>query len=135
MTTSDTQQMHILFDQRVSMRDGITLSADVYLPARDTTETANWPVVLLRTPYLKADVHILEHANYLTEHGYAYVALDVRGRGNSEGEFVPYINDGQDGYDTIEWLAAQPWSNGNIGTESRSYPGCIQWLNGLHQRS
>jgi len=133
MTTSDTQRIRILFDQRVPMRDGITLSADIYLSVGETAETAKWPVVLLRTPYLKADVHILERAHYFTGHGYVYVALDVRGRGDSDGQFVPYVNDGQDGYDTIEWLAVQPWSDGNIGTEGSSYPGCIQWLTALHQ--
>lgn len=133
MTTSDTQRIRTLFDQRVPMRDGITLSADIYLPVGETAETAKWPTVLLRTPYLKADVHILERAHYFTGQGYVYVALDVRGRGDSDGQFVPYVNDGQDGYDTIEWLAVQPWSNGNIGTEGSSYPGCIQWLTTLHQ--
>ncbi len=66
-------------------------------------------------------------------HGYAYVAMDVRGRGDSEGVFAPYVNEGRDGYDAIEWLAAQPWSDGALGTIGGSYPGCIQWLTALEQ--
>jgi len=59
---------------------------------------------------------MLESARYFAERGYVFVAMDVRGRGDSDGEFTPYVNDGQDGYDTIEWCAAQSWSNGNVGT-------------------
>ncbi len=54
--------------------------------------------------------------------------MDVRGRGDSDGPFVPYRNDGRDGYDAIEWCAAQPWSDGNVGTIGGSYDGRIQWL-------
>ena len=60
--------------------------------------------------------------------GYAVVLVDVRGRYGSEGAFVPYANEGRDGYDTIEWAAAQPWSTGEIGTFGLSYPGAVQWL-------
>ena len=63
----------------------------------------------------------------------AYVVIDVRGRGDSDGDFVPYRNDGRDGYDAIEWCATQPWSDGNIATMGGSYPGCIQWLAALEQ--
>src|SRR4029434_590821 len=66
-----------------------------------------------------------EHA---AERGYAVVIQDVRGRYQSEGEFRPYENEGRDGYDTIEWAAKQPWSNGSIGTFGLSYPGAVQWL-------
>ena len=53
---------------------------------------------------------------------------DVRGRYDSDGEFMPYRNEGRDGYDTIEWAAAQPWSTGDVGTFGLSYPGAVQWL-------
>ena len=56
------------------------------------------------------------------------VVQDVRGRYGSEGEFEPYRNEGRDGYDTIEWAAAQPWSDGSVGTFGLSYPGAVQWL-------
>lgn len=62
------------------------------------------------------------------DRGYAIVIQDVRGRYASDGEFLPYQNEGKDGYDTIEWAANQPWSDGNIGTFGLSYPGAVQWL-------
>ncbi len=133
MTAINIQKLRILFDQRVPMRDGVTLSADVYLPAREAGETTAWPVILLRTPYMKTHMTLVELASYYNEHGYVYVAMDVRGRGDSAGEFVPYFNDGQDGYDAIEWCAAQSWSDGNVGTMGSSYPGRIQWLAALQQ--
>ncbi len=82
---------------------------------------------------MKANPRILAEAHAFVERGYIYVAMDVRGRGDSDGAFVPYFNDGQDGYDAIEWCAAQSWSNGNVGTLGSSYPGRIQWLAALHQ--
>src|SRR5438552_6967695 len=133
MTTPNVKQMRIEFNQRVPMRDGITLSADIYLPKHPAKETGKWPVILMRTPYMKANSTILNTAKYYAERGYAYVAMDVRGRGDSDGEFIPYVNDGRDGYEAIEWCASQLWSDGNIGTVGSSYPGCIQWLAALHQ--
>src|SRR5512146_1167497 len=131
ITTSDTPR--IAFGVRVPMRDGVHLAADVYLPPSPADDGDRWPAILMRTPYLKSSEATLDAARYYTSHGYAYVAMDVRGRGDSEGNFVPYVNDGRDGYDTIEWLAAQPWSDGVLGTIGGSYPGCIQWLTALEQ--
>jgi putative CocE/NonD family hydrolase len=70
----------------------------------------------------------VERAAYFASRGYVFVAMDVRGRGDSDGHFVPYRNDGRDGYDAIEWCASQPWSNGKVGTLGNSYAGRIQWL-------
>jgi putative CocE/NonD family hydrolase len=123
----------MLFDQRVPMRDGATLSADVTLPATALERGERVPVILMRTPYVKSDMRSITAARYYAERGYAFVAMDVRGRGDSDGVFVPYVNDGIDGYDAIEWLAQQPWSDGAVGTVGGSYPGCIQWLTALHQ--
>jgi uncharacterized protein len=131
ITTSDTPR--IAFGIRVPMRDSVTLAADVYLPPLAAGESDHWPIILNRTPYLKSNEAFLETARYYTGQGYALVAMDVRGRGDSDGIFVPYVNDGPDGYDAIEWLAAQPWSTGAIGTIGGSYPGCIQWLTALEQ--
>lgn len=132
MAVPNFQQIHIEFDQRVPMRDGITLSADIYFPIDTAREAGKWPIVLLRTPYMKANTRTFEDGRYFAEHGYIFVAMDVRGRGDSDGQFVPYFNEGRDGYDAIEWLAAQPWSDSNIGTFGSSYPGCIQWLTALY---
>ncbi len=71
------------------------------------------------------DYTTFQHA---VERGYAVVVEDVRGRYASDGEFLPYQNEGRDGYDTIEWAAEQPWSNGAVGTFGLSYPGAVQWL-------
>ncbi len=133
MSTSKTQPIRIDFDQRVPMRDGITLSVDVYRSAASTHAGKKYPVILTRTPYLKANERIIETGKYFAERGYVFVAMDVRGRGDSDGQFVPYFNEGIDGYDAIEWCAAQSWSNGNVGTIGASYPGRIQWLAALHQ--
>ncbi|HTQ97738.1 MAG TPA: CocE/NonD family hydrolase [Candidatus Acidoferrum sp.] len=109
----------------VTMRDGVVLRADVWLP----TGTARFPTLIYRTPYGKGGASkewtTFEKA---VKRGYAVVIQDVRGRYASDGEFTPYQNEGKDGYDTIEWAAHQPWSDGNVGTFGLSYPGAVQWL-------
>ncbi len=119
--------MKIDFDQRVKMRDGVELSADVYRP----DAPGRFPVILSRTPYNKPGA--FANAKIFVPHGYVFVAMDVRGRGDSDGKFVPYRNDGIDGYDAIEWAAQQPWSTGKVGTIGGSYNGRIQWLTALTQ--
>ena len=114
------------FDVRMPMRDGITLSADIWRP-----ETGRqYPAILVRTPYLKTEkqVRYPEYGKYFASHGYVYIVQDVRGRGDSEGEFDFFFPDGQDGYDAIEWIAAQEWCNGRVGTMGPSYMGGVQWL-------
>ena len=112
-------------DVPIPMRDGVILRADVLRPKKEGA----CPVLVYRTPYGKhfarAEYRTFEHA---VERGYAVVIQDVRGRYKSGGEFRPYENEGRDGYDTIEWAAKQPWSNGTIGTFGLSYPGAVQWL-------
>ncbi len=107
------------------MRDGVILRADILRPKQE----GQFPVLVYRTPYGKEsalkDYTTFHHA---AERGYAVVVQDVRGRYASAGEFRPYENEGRDGYDTIEWAASQPWSNGNVGTFGLSYPGAVQWL-------
>ena len=107
------------------MRDGVTLRADVLLPSGG----GKFPVLVYRTPYGKD--HAPSEWNTFQKavaRGYAVVVQDVRGRYASDGEFNPYQNEGRDGYDTIEWAAAQSWSNGSVGTFGLSYPGAVQWL-------
>jgi len=112
-------------DVPIKMRDGLILRADVLLPASE----GKFPVLVYRTPYGK-DSAPKEWTTFgkAVKRGYAVIIQDVRGRYTSEGEFDPYKNEGNDGYDTIEWAAAQPWSNGDIGTFGLSYPGAVQWL-------
>ena len=109
----------------VRMRDGVVLRADVLLPGKD----GKFPVLVYRTPYGKeAAQRAYTTFRHAVEQGYAVVVQDVRGRYQSDGEFRPYENEGRDGYDTIEWSAGQPWSNGAVGTFGLSYPGAVQWL-------
>jgi putative CocE/NonD family hydrolase len=121
------QDLHevVKTDVAVPMRDGVLLRADILLP----DQGGPFPVLVYRTPYGKQnareDYQTFEHA---VKRGYAVVIQDVRGRYRSDGEFRPYENEGRDGFDTIEWAARQPWSNGAIGTFGLSYPGAVQWL-------
>ena len=110
------------------MRDGVTLRANILLPSLE----GRFPVLVYRTPYGK-DQALGQWNTFdkAVDRGYAVVIQDVRGRYESEGEFDPYKNEGRDGYDTIEWAAAQPWSNGSVGTFGLSYPGAVQWLAAL----
>jgi putative CocE/NonD family hydrolase len=112
-------------DVAVPMRDGVVLRADVWRPA----PTGRFPVLVYRTPYDRR--HAQGERSTVARaagRGYAVVVQDVRGRYGSDGEFDPYRNEGRDGYDTIEWAAAQPWSDGAVGTFGLSYPGAVQWL-------
>ena len=115
-------------DVAVPMRDGTVLRADIYRPPGD----GPFPVLVYRTPYGKHDaVESYTTHQRAVERGYAVVLQDVRGRYASDGIFEPYRQEGADGYDTIEWAARQPWSNGDVGTFGLSYPGAVQWLAAL----
>ncbi|HLZ72201.1 MAG TPA: CocE/NonD family hydrolase [Dehalococcoidia bacterium] len=113
-------------DVPVPMRDGVTLRADVTRPDGD----ARLPVILVRLPYGKSmlSMQTYAEANRLALAGYAVVHQDTRGRFASEGDFYPFRDEAQDGYDTVEWCAAQPWSSGNVGMTGGSYFGATQWL-------
>ena len=103
-------------------RDGVTLHADIYRPAAD----GSYPVLLTRTPYNKRN-----SANFGQKgaaRGYIVVVQDVRGRYSSEGDWYPFKYESEDGYDTVEWAAALPHSNGKVGMFSGSYVGATQML-------
>jgi len=109
----------------VPMRDGVMLKAHVWRPAGGERV----PVLVTRTPYGRGeDATGPDFVRQAVARGYAVVVQDVRGRHGSEGEYEPYRHEGEDGYDTIEWTARQPWSNGAVGTFGLSYPGAVQWL-------
>jgi putative CocE/NonD family hydrolase len=114
------------FNVRIPLRDGITLSADLTLP-----EVLPAPAVVSRTPYGKTGERQSDRAAVFATAGYAAVFVDVRGRGDSDGQFQPYRNDGPDGYDVIGWAAAQEWCTGDVATHGASYPSRIQWLTAL----
>lgn len=102
----------------VPMRDGVKLATDIARPVRDV----RFPVILSRTPYGKK----LGGGAGMVRGGVAVAVQDVRGRYASEGEFYPFIHDPNDGYDTIEWLAKQPWCNGDVFMAGGSYVGFTQ---------
>lgn len=108
---------------RVPMRDGVGLNAAVYRPREST---AGVPAVVELTPYTIETAH--GEGLYFPGRGFAYVAADVRGRGDSEGDFRPAVNDAKDGYDLIEWIVQQPWSDGRVVLYGGSYTGQNQWL-------
>jgi putative CocE/NonD family hydrolase len=104
------------------MRDGTILRADVYRPKTEGT----FPVLLERTPYDKRDS--TDFAVKAAAHGYVVIVQDVRGRYSSEGDWYPFKNESNDGYDTVEWAATLPYSNGKIGMFGGSYVGATQML-------
>jgi putative CocE/NonD family hydrolase len=124
---AETFNIHVEQDVPTEMRDGTILFADVYRPAGE----GRHPVLLQRTPYNKqllglAPLHVdLWKA---VRRGYAVVIQDCRGRYTSDGEFNPFHQEISDGYDTVEWCAAQPWADGNVGMYGTSYVGAVQWL-------
>ena len=103
-------------DVKVPMRDGVKLSTDLYIPSRG----GKFPAILVRTPYNNNGM--VGQAMYYATRGYAVALQDVRGRYDSEGEWVPMLNEAKDGYDSVEWIAQQPWSNGKVGMIGHSYP-------------
>jgi putative CocE/NonD family hydrolase len=116
-------------------RDGTILCLDLLRPDAD----GPFPVVLIRTPYDKVVAREVapgtseglpyDHAflHGLVRRGYIVAIQDVRGRFNSDGDWHLYIHEQSDGHDTVEWIAAQPWCDGNIGMVGRSYVGFTQW--------
>lgn len=116
------------------MRDSVLLDTHVFHPAT----AARFPTLLIRTPYDKG-ADLLPSYDSFINHGYAVVVQDVRGRHLSEGSFNALDQEGPDGYDTLNWIAAQPWSNGKIGMLGGSYLGIAQWkvavLNNPHLKA
>ena len=112
------------FNVKVPMRDGVRLSADIYLPKKGS---GSYPVILTRSPYNNMNPLSLASMPRYVQAGYVHVIQDVRGRFDSEGEFYPWINEFNDGFDTVEWVGRQPWCDGNVGMSGPSYVGNVQW--------
>ncbi|MFY1027639.1 Cocaine esterase [Actinobacillus seminis] len=120
----------------IKMRDGVHLATDIYLP--NYLRQTSFPVVIERTPYNKSahsrsEIDLSGHkisrqemAEVFTQHGFALIFQDCRGRYLSEGEFIKYVNEGQDGFDTYQWIMQQPWCNGRIGSMGLSYAAHTQ---------
>lgn len=117
------EDLQVIYYQKVPLRDGVNLSATLYKPK---AQAAPLPALMVLTPYCSD--HNTERGLYFAERGYVFVSVDCRGRGNSEGTFTPFSQEGKDGYDAVEWIAKQPWCNGKVATMGGSYKGMDQWL-------
>lgn len=111
-------------EEWIEMADGIKLFARVTMPKK----SGKWPVILIRSPYIVMDfMERIRTVPAFAMRGYAVVYNHVRGTIRSEGEWLPFENEKEDGKKVIEWIAEQDWCNGNIGTLGSSYSGCVQW--------
>ncbi len=122
---SQTLPVKVESNVPAKMRDGVTLRADIYRPDAD----GKFPVLLKRTPYNKlGSSGEIEFAHKAASRGYVVIMQDVRGRYSSDGDWYTFINEPADGYDTVEWAAALPYSDGRVGMWSGSYVGATQML-------
>lgn len=117
-------KMLIQYNVPMKTRDGVTLHADIYRPDSDD----KFPVILMRTPYDKSVDWAISPAFKIVERGYVFIIQDVRGRYTSEGEWYPFKHEQADGYDSVEWAASLPYSNGKVGMMGGSYVGATQML-------
>ena len=114
-------------DVMVPMRDGVRLAVDLYLPGLNGKPApGRFPVVLERTPYGKLEPVRINTGQYFARRGYVCAVQDVRGRFASEGQWHPFVKEPEDGYDTVQWLAEHPSSDGKVGTMGSSYAGSNQ---------
>jgi uncharacterized protein len=128
------ENVKIEFNVPIMMRDGTILYADIYRPEIG----GKYPAILTRLPYEKETFFPVQGMGYMNpmkiaRAGFAVVIQDCRGTGLSEGNFYPHVTEPQDGYDTVEWLAAQPWCNGAVGMYGVSYLGFTQWTAAVMQ--
>jgi putative CocE/NonD family hydrolase len=109
---------------RLPMPDGVELATEIYRPAA----AGRFPALVMRTPYGReaAETIVYSHPSRYTSQGFAVVVQDVRGRGGSGGAFDPFASEQEDGAETVDWCAQQPWSNGRVGMYGFSYPGVVQ---------
>ncbi len=110
---------------KIPIRDKVELNATLYLPKTPDGSPPKTPVIFTLTPYISDSYHA--RAAYFASHGYAFALVDVRGRGNSGGEFEPFANEPRDGHDVVEWLAKQSFCDGKVAMWGGSYAGFDQW--------
>jgi putative CocE/NonD family hydrolase len=123
--TDDTADRGVKFTwgAKIPLRDGTKLHANVYLP---DPLPAPAPCLFTLTPYVAQSYH--DRGMYFAKHGYPFLTVDARGRGNSEGTFAPFLQEADDGHDVVEWLAKQPYCNGKVSMWGGSYAGYNQWM-------
>jgi putative CocE/NonD family hydrolase len=110
---------------KIPMPDKVELNATLYLPKAKDGAPLKTPVISTLTPYISDTYHA--RAAYFASHGYAFALVDVRGRGNSGGEFEPFAQEPGDGHDVVEWFAQQPFCDGKVAMWGGSYAGFDQW--------
>src|SRR5881392_344399 len=110
---------------KIPIPDKVELNATLYLPKAKDGAPLKTPVIFTLTPYISDTYHA--RAAYFASHGYAFALVDVRGRGNSGGDFEPFANEARDGHDVVEWLAKQPFCDGKVAMWGGSYAGFDQW--------
>jgi putative CocE/NonD family hydrolase len=110
---------------KIPMRDKVELNATLYLPKTPDGSLSRTPVIFTLTPYISDTYHA--RAAYFASHGYTFALVDVRGRGNSGGDFEPFAQEPRDGHDVVEWLGVQSFCNGKVGMWGGSYAGFDQW--------
>ena len=110
---------------KIPMPDKVELNATLYLPKAKDGALSKTPVIFTLTPYISDTYHA--RAAYFASHGYAFALVDVRGRGNSGGEFEPFAQEPRDGHDVVEWFAQQPFCDGKVAMWGGSYAGFDQW--------
>jgi hypothetical protein len=110
---------------KIPMRDNVELNATLYLPKSRDGSSRSTPVIFTLTPYISDTYHA--RGAYFASHGYVFALVDVRGRGNSAGDFEPFANEPRDGHDIVEWLAKQPFCDGKVAMWGGSYAGFDQW--------
>jgi uncharacterized protein len=119
--------VRIRWGVKIPLRDGVRLDATLYLPEAQEQPA---PALFTLTPYIAQSYH--DQGMRFASYGYPFLAIDVRGRGNSQGEFFPNRNEGPDGYDIVEWLARQPYCDGKVAMWGGSYAGHAQWNTARH---
>lgn len=122
-TGSKRAGSHMRWGVKIPLRDAVQLNASLYLPGEQPKPS---PAICTLTPYVGQLWH--EFGIYFAAHGYPFLAVDVRGRGNSEGVFRPFIQEAADGYDVVEWVARQAFCDGQVAMWGGSYAGYTQWV-------
>ena len=110
---------------KIPLRDKVELNATLYFPKMPDGSAPKTPVIFTLTPYISDTYHA--RGAYFASHGYVFALVDVRGRGNSAGEFEPFAQEPRDGHDVVEWLAQQPFCDGKVAMWGGSYAGFDQW--------
>jgi putative CocE/NonD family hydrolase len=122
-TAGDAKDLKAIYVSDIPLRDGVNLAADIYMPESNERR----PAILVRTPYDPRLKPPIDFPKRLAEAGYVVVVNHCRGRYDSHGSFMPFKNEALDGFDVVEWIAKQPWSDGRVGLMGSSYSGIAGW--------